>query len=80
MEEFMKWVNMMMPEPVRVNTETQSGNFAEVEIAPLERGFGHTLGNAIGFQAKLQVALHGEVWPERQILKHHSQVAVFGFL
>ncbi len=57
MEESMKWVNMMMPEPVRVNTETQSGTFAEVEIAPLERGFGHTLGNAL--RRTLLSSMHG---------------------
>ena len=53
----MKWVNMMMPEPVRVNSETQSGNFAEIEIAPLERGFGHTLGNAL--RRTLLSSMHG---------------------
>ena len=43
----MKWVNMMMPDGVKVVPETQAGNFAELEIAPLEGGFGHTLGNAL---------------------------------
>ena len=47
MEKPMKWVNMMMPESVRVNKATQTPTFAEVEISPLERGFGHTLGNAL---------------------------------
>ena len=41
----MKWVNMMMPEGVRVNKATQSPTFAEVEIAPLERGFGLLRGS-----------------------------------
>ena len=53
----MKWVNMMMPEGVRVNKATQSLTFAEVEIAPLERGFGHTLGNAL--RRTLLSSMHG---------------------
>lgn len=53
----MKWVNMMMPEGVRVNKATQSPTFAEVEIAPLERGFGHTLGNAL--RRTLLSSMHG---------------------
>ena len=53
----MKWVNMMMPEPVRVNKETRSETFAEIEIAPLERGFGHTLGNAL--RRTLLSSMHG---------------------
>jgi len=57
MDESMKWVNMMMPESVRVNSETQSGTFAEVEITPLERGFGHTLGNAL--RRTLLSSMHG---------------------
>ncbi|MCB1184957.1 DNA-directed RNA polymerase subunit alpha [bacterium] len=57
MEDSMKWVNMMMPEPVRVNKETRSETFAEIEIAPLERGFGHTLGNAL--RRTLLSSMHG---------------------
>jgi len=53
----MKWVNMMMPEGVKVDKNTQSGNFAELEIAPLERGFGHTLGNAL--RRTLLSSIHG---------------------
>ena len=53
----MKWVNMMMPEGVRVNKATQSPTFAELEIAPLERGFGHTLGNAL--RRTLLSSMHG---------------------
>lgn len=53
----MKWVNMMMPESVRVNRATQSPTFAEVEVAPLERGFGHTLGNAL--RRTLLSSMHG---------------------
>ncbi len=53
----MKWVNMMMPESVRVNKANQTPTFAEVEISPLERGFGHTLGNAL--RRTLLSSMHG---------------------
>jgi DNA-directed RNA polymerase subunit alpha len=53
----MKWVNMMMPEGVKVDKTSQSGEFAELEIAPLERGFGHTLGNAL--RRTLLSSIHG---------------------
>ncbi len=51
----MKWINMMMPEGVKV--ANQSPTFAELEIAPLERGFGHTLGNAL--RRTLLSSIHG---------------------
>jgi DNA-directed RNA polymerase subunit alpha len=57
MEKYMKWVNMMMPEGVQMNKSTQTGLFAELEIAPLERGFGHTLGNAL--RRTLLSSIHG---------------------
>jgi DNA-directed RNA polymerase subunit alpha len=53
----MKWINMMMPDGVKVNRESQSATFAELEIAPLERGFGHTLGNAL--RRTLLSSIHG---------------------
>ena len=53
----MKWVNMMMPDGVQMDKSTQSGHFAELEIAPLERGFGHTLGNAL--RRTLLSSIHG---------------------
>ncbi len=53
----MKWINMMMPEGVQVTPESSSGTFAELEIAPLERGFGHTLGNAL--RRTLLSSIHG---------------------
>ncbi len=46
---------MMMPDGVKV--ADQSGTFAELEIAPLERGFGHTLGNAL--RRTLLSSIHG---------------------
>ncbi len=53
----MKWVNMMMPEGVKVRPDTRTDTFAEIEIAPLERGFGHTLGNAL--RRTLLSSIHG---------------------
>ena len=53
----MKWVNMMMPDLVTVVKETQTKFFSELEIAPLERGFGHTLGNAL--RRTLLSSIHG---------------------
>jgi len=53
----MKWVNMMMPEGVKVTAEDPAAHFAEIEIAPLERGFGHTLGNAL--RRTLLSSIHG---------------------
>jgi len=53
----MKWINMMMPDGVKVDRDSQSGTFAELEISPLERGFGHTLGNAL--RRTLLSSIHG---------------------
>ncbi len=53
----MKWVNMMMPEGVKLVKETQTATFAELVIAPLERGFGQTLGNAL--RRTLLSSIHG---------------------
>ncbi len=53
----MKWVNMMMPEGVKVVKDTQTETFNELVIAPLERGFGHTLGNAL--RRTLLSSIHG---------------------
>ena len=53
----MRWVNMLMPEGVKVDRDTQTNTFAELSIAPLERGFGHTLGNAL--RRTLLSSIHG---------------------
>ena len=53
----MRWVNMLMPDGVKVVPESQAGNFAELEIAPLEGGFGHTLGTAL--RRTLLSSIHG---------------------
>jgi len=53
----MRWVNMLMPDGVKLVTETQTPTFAELEIAPLEGGFGHTLGTAL--RRTLLSSIHG---------------------
>lgn len=53
----MRWINMLMPEGVKVVAETQTETFTELEIAPLERGFGHTLGTAL--RRILLSSIHG---------------------
>ena len=53
----MKWINMLMPEGVQIDKDTQTEFFAELVIAPLERGFGHTLGSAM--RRVLLSSIHG---------------------
>jgi len=61
----MRWVNMMMPDGVKVDRETQTDTYARLEIAPLERGFGHTLGNAL--RRTLLSSIHGHAVTAVQI-------------
>jgi DNA-directed RNA polymerase subunit alpha len=61
----MRWVNMLMPEGVTVVPETQTDTFAALEIAPLEGGFGHTLGNAL--RRALLSSIHGHAITAVQI-------------
>ncbi len=61
----MRWVNMLMPDKVRIVPETQTGTFAELEIAPLEAGFGHTLGTAL--RRTLLSSIHGHAITAVQI-------------
>jgi DNA-directed RNA polymerase subunit alpha len=61
----MQWVNMMMPEGVKVLEESQTDTFAELVVAPLERGFGHTLGNAL--RRTLLSSIHGHAITAVQI-------------
>ncbi|MBU0742084.1 DNA-directed RNA polymerase subunit alpha [bacterium] len=66
----MKWINMMMPDGVQFDSETQTDNFAELVIAPLEKGFGHTLGTAL--RRTLLSSIHGHAITAVQIegVKH----------
>ena len=66
----MKWVNMMMPEGVKVNRESQTDTFAELEISPLERGFGHTLGNALRRTLLSSIHGHGVAAVQIEGVKH----------
>jgi len=61
---------MMMPEGVSLVPETQTDTYAELIIAPLERGFGHTLGNAL--RRTLLSSIHGHAITAVQIegIKH----------
>lgn len=61
----MRWVNMMMPDGVKVIPDTQTATFAELEIAPLEGGFGHTLGTAL--RRILLSSIHGHAITAVQI-------------
>ncbi len=54
----MRWVNMMTPDGVKVDRETQTETYAELEIAPLEGGFGHTVGTAL--RRVLLSSIHGQ--------------------
>ena len=66
----MKWINMMMPEGVQIDRDTQTETFAELTVAPLERGFGHTLGTAM--RRTLLSSIHGHAITAVQIdnVKH----------
>ena len=71
----MKWINMMMPDGVRVVPESQTDNFAELEIAPLERGFGHTLGNALRHTLLSSIHGHGITAVQIEGVKHVYSVS-----
>jgi DNA-directed RNA polymerase subunit alpha len=53
----MKWINMLMPDGIQAEKDSQTGTYAELVIAPLERGFGHTLGSAM--RRTLLSSVHG---------------------
>ncbi len=61
---------MMMPDGVQVVRESQTDTFSELVIAPLERGFGHTLGTAL--RRTLLSSIHGHAITAVQIdgVKH----------
>lgn len=66
----MKWQNLQTPEPIELDETTASDRYGKFTLAPLERGFGLTVGNALrrvllsGLQgaavtaAKVEGALH----------------------
>lgn len=43
----MKWKSLMMPKGIRIDNPESISNFGRVVVEPLERGWGHTVGNAL---------------------------------
>lgn len=43
----MKWKSLLMPKGIKVENPDSIPNYGRVVVEPLERGFGHTLGNAL---------------------------------
>jgi DNA-directed RNA polymerase subunit alpha len=43
----MKWKSLTMPKEIVVDEPSKTANYARFYIEPLERGFGHTIGNAL---------------------------------
>ncbi len=77
MNQAMKWINMLMPEGVQIVKETQTASYAELVIAPLERGFAHTLGTAL--RRTLLSSIHGHSITAVQIdgVKHELSTLPF---
>ncbi len=43
----MKWKSLLMPRGIEVVEEDKSRNYGKIVVEPLERGWGHTLGNSL---------------------------------
>jgi DNA-directed RNA polymerase subunit alpha len=43
----MKWKSLMMPKGIQIENPENIANFGRVTVEPLERGWGHTIGNSI---------------------------------
>ncbi|MDG5813719.1 DNA-directed RNA polymerase subunit alpha [Chitinispirillales bacterium ANBcel5] len=43
----MKWKSLLMPKGVQIENPENIPNFGKIIVEPLERGWGHTLGNAL---------------------------------
>jgi DNA-directed RNA polymerase subunit alpha len=43
----MKWKSLMMPKGIQIENPENIPNFGRVTVEPLERGWGHTVGNSI---------------------------------
>jgi DNA-directed RNA polymerase subunit alpha len=43
----MKWKSLMMPKGIQIENPDNIPNYARVTVEPLERGWGHTLGNSL---------------------------------
>jgi DNA-directed RNA polymerase subunit alpha len=43
----MKWKSLMMPKGIQIENPESIANYGRVIVEPLERGWGHTIGNAL---------------------------------
>jgi DNA-directed RNA polymerase subunit alpha len=43
----MKWKSLMMPKGIQIEKSDTVANFGKVVVEPLERGWGHTIGNSL---------------------------------
>ena len=43
----MKWKSLLMPKGIRYENPDDVPNYAKIVVEPLERGWGHTLGNGL---------------------------------
>ena len=43
----MKWKSLMMPKGIQIEKTDTTQNFGTVIVEPLERGWGHTIGNSL---------------------------------
>jgi DNA-directed RNA polymerase subunit alpha len=43
----MKWKSLLMPKAIKIENPDDVANYGKVIVEPLERGWGHTVGNAI---------------------------------
>jgi DNA-directed RNA polymerase subunit alpha len=43
----MKWKSLLMPKGIKIDNPDNTPNFGRVVVDPLERGWGHTLGNGL---------------------------------
>jgi len=43
----MKWKSLLMPKGIKLDNPSDIPNYSRVTIEPLERGWGHTVGNAL---------------------------------
>jgi DNA-directed RNA polymerase subunit alpha len=43
----MKWKSLLMPKGIRIEKSESEPNYGRVIVEPLERGWGHTVGNSL---------------------------------
>jgi DNA-directed RNA polymerase subunit alpha len=43
----MKWKSLLMPKAIKVENPDEVANYGRVVVEPLERGWGHTVGNSV---------------------------------